>query len=45
MNLEEAILQLESNRREVFLFLNQATGNWNVIYRRKDGHYGLINPE
>ena len=45
MSLEEAILQLETKRREVFLFLDQVSGNWQVIYRRKDGHYGLIKPE
>ncbi|RLE02943.1 MAG: ribosome-associated translation inhibitor RaiA [Candidatus Aminicenantes bacterium] len=45
MCLEEAILQLEAKRREVFLFLDQASGNWHVLYRRKDGHYGLIKPE
>lgn len=45
MDLEEAIFQLESNRREAFLFFNQENGRWNVVYRRKDGHYGLIDPE
>ncbi len=45
MDLEEAIFQMESKRRDVFLFFNQTNGRWNVVYRRRDGHFGLINPE
>jgi putative sigma-54 modulation protein len=30
---------------DFFLFLNANTGELNIIYRRKDGDYGLIEPE
>jgi len=42
MSVEEAIVQLETRKEEVFLFRTLETENWAVIYRRKDGNYGLI---
>jgi len=30
---------------DFFLFFNSASGQFNVLYRRKDGDYGLIEPE
>jgi putative sigma-54 modulation protein len=39
---EDAALQLELLDHEFFLFSNAATGNCNVVYRRRDGQLGLI---
>jgi putative sigma-54 modulation protein len=45
MSLEEAIVQLDIRAREVFLFKREGPEEWAVVYRRKDGHYGLVEPE
>lgn len=45
MNTEEAILQMELLRHNFFMFMNAETDEVNVIYKRKDGNYGLIEPE
>jgi putative sigma-54 modulation protein len=45
MSIEEAVLQLDSGRREVLVFRNFDTDRWAVLYRRKDGHFGLVEPE
>jgi putative sigma-54 modulation protein len=42
---EEAIMQLELLGHDFYMFSNDETGNINVLYRRKDGNYGLIEPE
>jgi putative sigma-54 modulation protein len=43
--LEEALLQFEAEKRDVFLFRKSGSEKWAVIFRRKDGHYGLIDPD
>lgn len=45
MNTEEAILQMELLRHNFFMFMNAETDEVNVIYKRKDGNYGLIEPK
>lgn len=45
MSQEEAIEQMELLGHSFFLFLNEATGQLNVLYRRDDGDYGLLEPE
>jgi putative sigma-54 modulation protein len=45
MSVEEALVQMETRKEEVFLFRTVETENWAVIYRRKDGNYGLIEPK
>ena len=45
MNLEEAVLQMELLNHSFFVFLNDETNDINVLYRRKDGNYGLIEPD
>ncbi len=42
---EEAIDQLELLGHDFFIFVNAETGNMNVLYRRKDGQLGLLEPE
>jgi len=42
---EEAALQMELLNHDFFVFLNADTDVVNVIYKRQDGHYGLIEPE
>ena len=44
MSAEEAVLQLELIGHDFFVFRNAETGEVNVVYRRKDGGYGLIEP-
>ena len=45
MNPEEAVLQLELIGHDFFVFRSDETGEVNVIYRRRDGGYGLIEPQ
>lgn len=45
MTPEEAIEQMELLGHQFFLFLSAEEGGINVIYRRRDGDYGLIIPE
>lgn len=45
MTLEEAILQMNLLGHNFFVFANAETEQVNVLYRRKDGNYGLIEPE
>ena len=42
---EEAVLQLELVGHDFFVFENAETGEVNVVYRRRDGDYGLIEPQ
>ncbi|RME65451.1 MAG: ribosome-associated translation inhibitor RaiA [Nitrospirae bacterium] len=44
MSPEEAAMQMDLLDKDFFVFTNQNTGQINVIYRRKDGHFGLIEP-
>ncbi|HMK92034.1 MAG TPA: ribosome-associated translation inhibitor RaiA [Thermoleophilia bacterium] len=44
MSVEEAALQLELIGHDFFVFTNAETSDTNVVYRRNDGHYGLIEP-
>ena len=42
MNEEEAILQMNLLGHDFFVFTNEATNQINILYRRKDQNYGLI---
>jgi putative sigma-54 modulation protein len=44
MTPEEAVLQLELVGHDFFVFRNGDSGEVNVVYRRKGGGYGLIEP-
>ena len=45
VNPEEACLQMEMLGHTFFVFLNSETEQVNVVYKRKNGTYGLIEPE
>ncbi len=45
MTVEEASVQMELLGHDFFIFLNDNTDSFSVLYRRKDGKYGLIEPE
>jgi putative sigma-54 modulation protein len=42
---DEAALELELIGHDFFVFSNVDTGRTNVVYRRRDGGYGLIEPQ
>ena len=44
-NAEEACLQMEMLGHNFYVFLNSDTDQVNVVYKRKNGSYGLIEPE
>lgn len=45
MTVEEAILQMDLLGHSFFVFASAESNAVNVVYRRKDGNYGLIEPE
>ncbi len=45
LSVEEAILQMNMIGHEFFMFLNSATNQLCVVYKRKDDTYGLLEPE
>ncbi|MBX3119617.1 MAG: ribosome-associated translation inhibitor RaiA [Fimbriimonadaceae bacterium] len=45
MNREEAILEYELMDFPLFVFRNQDTNGIEVLYKRKNGRYGLMQPE
>ena len=45
MTAEEAIVQLELIGHDFFVFQNVDTNDVNVVYRRRDGDFGLIEPQ
>jgi putative sigma-54 modulation protein len=45
MSAEEAVLQMELVGHSFFVYMNDDTSEVNVVYKRKDGNYGLIESE
>lgn len=45
MDAEEAAMEMELIGHSFFVFRNGDTDDVNVVYKRKDGSYGLIEPE
>src|SRR5262245_51735343 len=45
MSAEDAVLQLELVGHDFYLFRNLDSDELNVVYRRRDGGYGLIEPQ
>jgi len=44
MYVDEAVLQLEMSTRQFMVFMNARNSRVNVLYRRKSGDFGLIEP-
>lgn len=44
MSPDEASMQMELLDKSFFVFINDLSGDINVIYRRQDGNFGLIEP-
>jgi putative sigma-54 modulation protein len=44
MSAQEAVLQMELLDHDFFVFTSAESGDINVVYRRRDGDYGLIEP-
>jgi len=44
MDIEEAVLQMDLMKDNFLVFTNAESDRVNVLYRRRDGHYGLIQP-
>jgi putative sigma-54 modulation protein len=45
MSVEEAVQEVQESQDEFLVFRNAESDSVNVIYRRSDGHFGLIEPE
>lgn len=45
MSAEEAAMQMEMIGHDFFVFRDSESNDTNVIYRRRDGNYGLIEPK
>ncbi|MBQ9910474.1 MAG: ribosome-associated translation inhibitor RaiA [Lachnospiraceae bacterium] len=45
MDPEEACFQMDMSNHNFYVFYNAGTDQVNVVYKRKDGNYGLIEPE
>jgi putative sigma-54 modulation protein len=45
MSVEEALLLFEARKDEVFVFRKFESEKWAVLYRRNDGHFGIVDPE
>ncbi|MFH2219378.1 MAG: ribosome-associated translation inhibitor RaiA [Pseudomonadota bacterium] len=44
MDVEEAVMQMDLTNNNFFVFTNANTDRVNVLYRRRNGNYGLIQP-
>ncbi len=44
MSVEEAAMQMDLLDKNFFIFINASSGNINVLYKRSDGNFGLIEP-
>ena len=44
LDVEEALLQMNLIGHQFYMFRNGETGEINVVYRRRDGNYGLLEP-
>ncbi|MBW7573685.1 ribosome hibernation-promoting factor, HPF/YfiA family [Caproiciproducens faecalis] len=45
LSTEEAILQMNLLGHQFFMFRDENSGEINVVYKRKDGNYGLLEPD
>ena len=44
MSIEEAAMQMDLLDRDFFVYTNASSGDINVLYKRTDGNFGLIEP-
>lgn len=44
INVEEAILEMNMINHDFFMFINAETAEMNVVYRRANGNYGVLEP-
>ncbi len=44
MDAKEAVMQMDLLNHDFFVFSNAETNEVNVVYKRNDGNYGLIEP-
>ncbi len=45
MSVEEAVMQMDLLHKDFLVFTDDRSEEMNVVYRRKDGNYGLIVPQ
>jgi putative sigma-54 modulation protein len=45
MSVDEAVMQMDLLHKDFLVYTDATTNTINVIYRRKDGNYGLIEPD
>ena len=45
MDVEEAMMQMDLLGHDFFVFSNADSGEVNVLYKRRDGNFGLIEPD
>jgi putative sigma-54 modulation protein len=45
MSVDEAVMQMDLLHKDFLVFTDSVTDSINVVYRRKDGNYGLIEPQ
>ena len=44
-SVSEAVMYMDLNNESALMFKNFATGNFNMVYRRKDGNIGWVEPK
>ncbi len=44
-SVSEAVMYMDLNNESALMFKNSATGNFNMVYRRKDGNIGWVEPK
>jgi len=45
MSMDEAVMQMDLLDKDFLVFTDATSDNMNVVYRRKDGNYGIIAPK
>lgn len=45
ISIQEALLQLEEGKKEIFLFRKEGSESWAAVFKRKDGQIALVDPE
>jgi len=45
MSVDEAVMQMDLLHKDFLVFTDAVTDSISVVYRRKDGNYGLIEPQ